>query len=145
VSGSLGRQLVGVGLQMTTPGVPVIYAGAELGLEGSSGRDARRTMPWDRPELWDRRLLEEYRRLIGLRRSSDALARGGLRYAHVGRDALAYLRETRQERLLCLAARAPHEPIVVPFSGLETLYGDDADGGVLPAHGPAFHVWRIVS
>src|SRR5262249_37745479 len=33
VSGSRGRQLVGVGLQMTTPGVPMIFAGDELGLE----------------------------------------------------------------------------------------------------------------
>jgi alpha-glucosidase len=145
VSGSLARQLVGVGLQMTTPGVPMIYAGAELGLEGSSGRDARRTIPWDQPELWDHRLLEEYRRLVKLRRSSDALARGGLRYAHVGPDALAYLRESKEERLLCLAARAPHEPIATPFAGLETLYGDDAVGGVLPSGGPAFHVWRVVS
>ena len=143
VSGSRERQLVGVGLQMTTPGAPMIFAGDELGLEGSSGHAARRTMPWDRPESWDERLLHEYRRLIALRRSSDALARGGIRYAHVTDDAIVYLRETRSERLLCLAARAPHEPISVPFTNLETLYGDDVDRGVLPSHGPAFHVWRI--
>ena len=88
---------------------------------------------------------EEYRRLVKLRRSSEALARGGFRYVHVGADALAYLRETKEERLLCLAARAPHEPIAVPFAGLETVYGDDAVDGVLPSHGPAFHVWRVVS
>jgi alpha-glucosidase len=67
----------------------------------------------------------------------------GLRFAHVGDDAIAYLRETKGERLLCLAARAAHEPIAVPFRYLETLYGDDAGDGTLPAHGPAFHVWRI--
>jgi alpha-glucosidase len=100
-------------------------------------------MPWDHPERWNERLLREYGRLIALRRSSDALARGGIRYVHVADDAIAYLRETRTERLLCLAARAPHEPISVPYSSLETLYGDDARDGVLPAHGPAFHVWRI--
>jgi len=55
----------------------------------------------------------------------------------------AYLRETKGERLLCLASRAPHEPVSVPFRNLETLYGDDANDGVLPSHGPAFHVWRI--
>src|SRR5262249_44170214 len=77
VSGSRGRELVGVGIQMTTPGVPMIFAGAELGLPGASGYDTRRTMPWDHPEVWDEQLLREYRRLIALRRSSDALARGG--------------------------------------------------------------------
>ncbi|HVS84714.1 MAG TPA: hypothetical protein VHD91_03710, partial [Gaiellaceae bacterium] len=137
------RQLVGVGLQMTTPGVPMLFAGDEIGLEGDWGEDARRTMPWDRIDTWDGALVEGYRALIALRRSSDALARGGIRYVHVSDDAIAYLRESASERLLCLAARAPHDPIVVPFSGLDTLYGEDARDGVLPADGPAFHVWRI--
>jgi alpha-glucosidase len=147
LSGSRERQLVGVGLQMTTPGVPMLFAGDELGLEGEWGEDARRTMPWDRQETWDSALLEEYRRLIALRRSHAALARGGFRYAYVDDDVIAYLRETPDERLLCLASRAPHAPIRLPFTSLETLYGDDAeiDGttAVLPADGPSFHIWRI--
>jgi len=100
-------------------------------------------MPWDEPQQWDDELLSEYRRLIALRRSSDALSRGGLRFAYVGDDALLYLRESKLERVLCLAARAPHPPLRIPFAGLETLYGDDAVDGVLPAHGPAFHAWRV--
>jgi len=143
VAGSRARQVVGIGLQMTTPGVPMVFAGDEIGLEGDWGEDARRTMPWSKPETWDTELLETYRELVELRRSSGALARGGIRYVHVGGDAIAYLRETRSERLLCLASRAPHDPISVPYTTLETLYGDDARDGVLPADGPAFHVWRI--
>jgi len=143
VTSSRAKHVVGVGLQMTTPGVPMIFAGDEIGLEGEWGEDARRTMPWGRPESWDQTLLAEYRALAALRRSNDALARGGLRYVHVADDAIADLRETRTERLLCLAARASHDPITVPFTDLETLYGDDARDGVLPAGGPAFHIWRI--
>jgi alpha-glucosidase len=152
VAGSRERQLVGIGLQMTTPGVPMVFAGDELGLEGEWGEDARRTMPWASPERWDTELLAEYRSLIALRRESEALARGGIRYAHVGDDAIAYLRETAAERLLCLAARAKHEPVRLPLaalgaSELETLYGADARvvrGDVfLPGDGPAFHVWRL--
>jgi alpha-glucosidase len=134
---------VGVGLMMTTPGVPMIFAGDEVGLEGAWAEDGRRTMPWDERGSWDSDLLETYRSLAELRRSSDALARGGIRYVHVSDDAVAYLRETRGERLLCLAARASHESISTPFTNLETLYGEDADDGVLPAGGPAFHTWRI--
>jgi len=78
-----------------------------------------------------------------LRRSSDALAHGGMRYLHVSDDAIAYVREARSERLLCLAARAAHDPVAIPFTELETLYGEEARGGVLPSDGPAFHVWRI--
>ena len=149
LAGSRERQLVGVGLQMTTPGVPMVFAGDELGLEGEWGEDARRTMPWSRRDRWDTALFEEYRRLIELRRSTEALARGGIRYLYVDADVIAYLRETAEERLLCFASRAPHEPVRVPFPSLETLYGDDAEivGGdaLLPAEGPSFHVWRIVT
>ena len=142
MAGSEARQLVGVGLQMTTPGVPMVFAGDELGLEGQWGEDARRTMPWGEtlPPLH-----EQYRRLIALRRSSDALARGGLRYAYVDADVIAYVRESRDERLLCLASRAPHEPVRLPLTAEETLYGDDPEDGAFPADGPSFHVWRLTN
>jgi alpha-glucosidase len=153
MAGSRERQLVGVGLQMTTPGVPMLFAGDELGLEGEWGEDARRTMPWDRLSGSEpQSLLAEYRRLISLRRSSEALARGGIRYAFVDDDVIVYLRETRDERLLCLASRDEHEPVRLPLAALgarelETLYGADADfegaDAVLPAAGPSFHVWRL--
>jgi alpha-glucosidase len=153
VSGSRDRHVVGIGLQMTTPGVPMVFAGDEIGLEGEWGEDARRTMPWSRPETWDKTLLDEYRRLIALRRSSDALARGGIRYVHVSADAIAYLRETDSDRILCLASRDGHAPARLPLAGLacralETLYGGDTvvkNGDVvLPADGPSFHAWRLI-
>ena len=80
---------------------------------------------------------------MSIRRTNDALARGGIRYLHVSGDAVLYLRESRTESLLCLAARAAHAPISTPFTELETLYGEDAPDGVLPADGPSFHIWRI--
>jgi alpha-glucosidase len=154
VAGSRELQLVGVGLQMTLPGVPMVFAGDEIGLEGEWGEDARRTMPWDRRESWDTELLDQYRRLIALRRSSEPLARGGIRYVFVDDDVIAYLRETRAERLLCLASRGEHGPVRLPLAGLgarelESLYGAEADtdsgDAVLPAAGPSFHVWRLTN
>jgi alpha-glucosidase len=149
VTGARDRQLVGIGLQMTSPGVPMIFAGDEIGVGGDWGEDARRPMPWDTPETWNTNVFPAYQRLIALRRSSDALARGGIRYAHVSADAIAYLRETPGERLLCLATRAPGPPIRVPLGAeLEPVEGGEArrDGGwaVLPGDGPAFSVWRLV-
>src|SRR5262249_51182750 len=129
MAGSEDRQLVGVGLQMTTPGVPMVFAGDELGLEGNWGEDARRTMPRDEPLP---PLFEQSGRLIALRRSPEPLARGSLRYAYVDDDVIASLRETRDERLLCLASRAPHEPIRLPLRAEETLYGDDPDDDGFP-------------
>lgn len=154
MTGSRARQLVGVGLQMTMPGVPMVFAGDELGLEGEWGEDARRTMPWDRQDVWDTALLDEYRRLIGLRRASPALARGGIRFAFLDDDVIAYIRECSGERLLCLASRDEHAPVRLRLSALgarelECLYGSDAelaiDEAVLPAAGPSFHVWRMTN
>ena len=153
VAGSNALHEVGLGLQATLPGVPMVFAGDELGLEGEWGEDARRTMPWNRPESWDTPLLERYRALVALRRASAALARGGFRWAHVGADCLAYLRESRAERLLCLASRDAHAPLRIPLallgaSALEPLHGEEATvasgDAVLPADGPSFHVWRLV-
>lgn len=152
VAGSRERHVVGVGLQMTTPGVPMVFAGDELGLEGDFGEDARRTMPWADPGSWDTQLHEDYRALIALRRSTAPLADGGLRYVHVGEDAVAYLRESPEGRVLCLASRAAHDPItldrdLLDAAGLETLSGGEAadDGALvtLPSDGPAFHAWAL--
>ncbi len=147
VAGSREGQLVGIGMQMTMPGVPMVFAGDELGLEGEWGEDARRTMPWDGSGDWD--LFERYRELISLRRGSATLARGGIRYAAVSEEAIAYLREYDGERLLCLAARSDHTQIRLSLNcrSLETLHGGDAslEGSdvVLPGDGPAFHIWRL--
>src|SRR3954453_13686711 len=57
VTGARARHLVGLGLQFTSPGVPMVWAGDELGLSGEWGEDGRRTIPWDRPDDWDAELL----------------------------------------------------------------------------------------
>ena len=142
--------LVGIGLQMTTPGVPMIFAGDELGLEGEWGEDGADDALGPARELGPP-LLEDVPPLIALRRSSDALARGGIRYAHVGDDAIAYLRETRASG--CSASpprRARAGPAAARRArrrGSSRWYGGDArvaDGeATLPGDGPAFHVWRL--
>ena len=153
LTGDRGRTKVGVGLQMTLPGVPMVWMGDEIGLGGTScGEDSRRPMPWEREDEWDHDLLAWYTRCIGLRRASDALATGSLRWVHVGADSVAYLRETAHERLLCCAIRSNGAAIQVPADELDcermtTLIGENVavvDGRVvLPAGGPAFHVWRL--
>ena len=83
---------------------------------GRWGEDARRTMPWDRPETLGR---DAARRVPAADRAAPlvaALARGGIRYAPVGDDAIAYLRETRRGAPPLPRARAPHEPVRLPLA-----------------------------
>ena len=65
----LGRDLhlVGLGLQMTMPGVPVVFMGDELGLTAVDGEHARTPCPWTGRRVGLRRR-PAYRQWIGLRR-----------------------------------------------------------------------------
>ena len=129
---------------MTTPGVPMLFAGDELGLEGAWGEDARRTMPWADRGTWDTSVPRRGARARRAAAHAAALARGGIRYVHVSADAIVYLRETRDgAAALPRGTRAARTRSRHPFTALETLYGEDAANGVLPADGPAFHLWRI--
>lgn len=151
VVGDAARQEVAAGLLATMPGVPMIFAGDELGLTGVNGEDSRTPMPWGRPESWDGGTFDAYRSLIALRRSQPALRHGGLRFVHADADTLVFLRETARDALLVLARRAAAAP--VPLVGLPAagnVYGGapdlrpDGDGGVLlPGDGPTFQVWQL--
>jgi len=153
LAGNRDRTKVGVGLQMTMPGVPMVWMGDEIGIGGvTCGEDSRRPMPWENEASWDNDLFEWYRQCIAIRRSSDALAVGSLRWLHVGADVVVYLRETPEDRLLCCASRAVHAAVQLPTEALlceriVTVLGDSVtlleDRIVLPADGPSFHVWRL--
>ena len=121
VVGSPEAHRVAAGLQFTLPGVPMVFAGDEIGLEGVNGEDARRPMPWHRPEAWDHETLATYAALAAARRDHVALRRGGLRWAHVGDDTLAFLREHPDETLLVVARREPGPPLELPIAMGETV------------------------
>ena len=97
--------LAGMALLLTYPGVPSIFAGDEIGLEGAWGEDARRTIPWGDRDKWDLNFFEEVKCLVTIRRESEALAVGGLRFIHVTDDAIAFLRECRSETVLVVISR----------------------------------------
>jgi alpha-glucosidase len=153
IAGSPDRMIAGVGLLMAWPGVPMLFAGDEVGVQGRSADEGRRPMPWD-VDRWDDQVFEGCRRLIRLRRDSHALRRGGLRWVHARGDVLAFLRESLGERVLVQISRDDHEPVRLDTGSLGAgrgtglLHGTDdlpMDGPsvLLPSHGPSVHVWRL--
>ncbi len=144
---------VAFGMLAAYPGVPMLYAGDEIGLATMGPEYARIPMPWDHQERWDQQRLANTQALFQARANSEALQRGGLRWLWVGDDALVFLREAPGETVLVHAARADHTPIRIPVAvvgsqlvGLaETAdLAADADGMItLPAQGPAFGMWRL--
>jgi alpha-glucosidase len=109
-------------------------------------------MPWARPQDWDQAALTGFRELIALRRAHPALRTGGLRWVIGTDDAIGYLRETADERLLVVVARAPWAGAVLPgrlaAQAPQTLYGEVALQAseralIVPGDGPGVGVWRL--
>jgi len=115
---------------MTYVGVPSVYYGDEVGLSDDPDLGSRGCMPWD-PGRWNADILEMYRRLIGLRRESAALQRGGFQTLLVEPDAIAYARATAEEQVIVLAYRGaqarPAGPIPVRHAGIP-------DGAIFVEH-----------
>ena len=155
IAGSPDLVEVALAAMMTMPGVPMVWAGDEIGLEGITGEDARRTMPWDQPDRWDLKTLQFYRELIALRHGHPCLRTWALRWVFSDQDRIVYLRESDEETILVLLARASGANISVPFSLLGLSAGSDfdmlysavaaavrADHLVLPGRGPGVAIWH---
>jgi alpha-glucosidase len=97
---------LGAVLLMTFPGVPCIYYGDEIGMEGLYDPDNRRPMRWN-GATWDEDVRGHYQRLIALRRQSPALRRGGFQMVYADGGLLAYQRQSPEQRLLIVVYRGP--------------------------------------
>lgn len=121
-------------MMLTYPGVPSIFAGDEIGLEGSWGEDARRTINWKDRSAWDYEFMAEVQKLVSLRKSQDALINGGLRWVAAENDYIAYLRESKKQSILVLVSRGPINAIIdlstYGYSISKTLYGNDVKGEI---------------
>jgi alpha-glucosidase len=138
------RHALGVALLMTLPGLPMVFAGDEVGVRGAlHSEDGRRPFPWDE-NTWDQGTYEVYRSLIALRRSHPALRSGGLRWLHTADDVVLFERALPGETVVVQISRAAHEPVTSPFAASHLLGGPDLrPGDRLPSDGPAFHVWQV--
>ena len=153
VGGDSSLHRVAAGLQFTMPGVPMLFAGDELGLEGVTGEDSRRPMPWGSEESWDTSTLAAYAELSRVRRSWAALRRGGQRWAHVDDDTIAFVREHADGSVLVVARRAAGPGFSLRLSLGDHLFGTEPgspavdtadDTSAIPASdGPRLDIWTL--
>ena len=132
VMGDKTAHVAAMTMMLTYPGVPSIFAGDEIGLEGSWGEDARRTINWNDKSGWDLEFFAQVKELVKLRRTQDALINGGLRWVAVEDDYLVYLRESKKQSVLVFISRGPVKT-TIDLSGFgytvtKTLYGRLAKG-----------------
>jgi alpha-glucosidase len=154
-----GTVPVALGLSLTLPGIPVIFAGDEFGLIGDDGEHSRSPIPW---QLLDetadaayaahaRDTITLYTELVHLRRDHPALNGGGIRWVHVGDDIVAFVRESAEESVLVVAARSGFD-VTLPATAVAgdpvRLYGgsfaENFGSGIrIYGHGPSFTAWQL--
>jgi alpha-glucosidase len=128
-----GAVPVALGLSVTLPGIPVVFAGDEFGLIGVDGEHSRTPIPWESasaPET--EQVISLYSDLIGLRRSQPALNGGGMRWLHVDDDLLVFVREAPEASVLVLAARAGGEATLpmTAVAGIESATREFGSGEI---------------
>ena len=69
VLGDIAAHKTAMTMMLSYPGVPSIFAGDEIGLEGSWGEDARRTINWEDRSGWDVEFFAEVKKLVKLRKT----------------------------------------------------------------------------
>ena len=134
VNGDVASHLSAMTMVLTYPGVPSIFAGDEIGLEGAWGEDGRRTINWDDRSGWDHQFMSEVKSLISIRKNNDALVNGGLRWIAIENDYIAYLRESKKQSVLVVVSRTEIDITIditkFGYSISKTLYGQKATGSI---------------
>ena len=149
VKGDVASHLSAMTMVLTYPGVPSIFAGDEIGLEGSWGEDGRRTINWEDRSQWDHNFMDNVRQLISIRKSNDALVNGGLRWIAAEKDFILYLRESKKQSILVFVSRkGVNAKIDLSALGLhvtKTLYGNTATGSKfsVKSKGATQAIWEV--
>jgi alpha-glucosidase len=133
VGGNDALHRLAVVVQLTYPGVPGIYYGDEIGMEDLPELPHLRglgCMVWDQAG-WNHDLFDFYRDMIGMRRRSPVLQRGGFQTLAIERDTIVYQRESLAGHIIVVAHRAkrprPARELPIAHAGL-------ADGTYLVEH-----------
>ncbi|WP_409421244.1 maltodextrin glucosidase [Pseudaeromonas sp. ZJS20] len=97
-----------VTLLFTYAGVPCVYYGDEIGLEGGRDPDCRRCFPWESTE-WNHLLHDHYRRMIRLRKTHPALRRGDIHTLYAGEHSFVFARTLESDVVITALNRHPEK------------------------------------
>ena len=150
-----GGVVVAAALSMLLPGIPVVFAGDEFGLQGDRGESSRTPMPWGEPDRIGADLTGAYAALAALRHTSPAIIQGSVRWLLADGDVMAFAREAEHESLLVIAVRADVPTLEPAALGLgdagsaalsePPLFntGHFTTGENIALAGPGIYVWRL--
>lgn len=101
-------------IQFTAYGVPSVYYGDEVGLDGATDPFCRKTYPWGRE---DKDLLSHYKTLGRIRKEERALAKGRFDAFVIGDRSLGFTRKGDDGEMLITLVSREEKPVSVRLSG----------------------------
>ncbi|HBY8724338.1 TPA: maltodextrin glucosidase [Klebsiella pneumoniae] len=104
------------------PGVPCIYYGDEVGVDGNNDPFCRKPFPWD-PALQDTQLLALYQRMAKLRKAHQALRYGGCQVIYAEDNVVVFVCVYKQQRVLVVINRGEACEVVIEDSPLLNVAG----------------------
>ncbi|WP_338779035.1 alpha-glycosidase [Metabacillus sp. FJAT-52054] len=105
-------------------GVPYIYYGDEIGLSGGEEPQSRNCMVWDEKER-NNELLEFFKKLISIRKSSKALTQGSYRTLYAKENVFMLIRKWENERVAAVFNNGDSAvKLTCPLSGTELMTGE---------------------
>lgn len=111
-SPSISRKnvLTGIVILLTFIGVPCIYYGDEIGIEGDLGdlSNCRYPFNWDENK-WDGEIYETYKRLIALRRNEKVLKNGSFKILTADDSSISYARFNEDEAIIFINSQDKEE------------------------------------
>ena len=128
---ALARLRLAVGMQMTVPGIPMIYYGDEAGMEGYKDPFCRLPFPWGSE---DKSLTEFYRKIVKARRDEPIFREGSLAFVYADADIVCYERRDGDGKVVVLINRGDDEyEIQTVENGKELIGGEEGKSFSLKA------------
>ena len=119
---AISRLRLAVCIQMTVPGVPMIYYGDEAGLEGYKDPFCRLPFPWGSE---DRSLTEFYRKIIKARKKEEIFKDGSFMFVYADADILCYERRLNGEKVVVIVNRGDDEYEVKTASEGQNIFTNE--------------------
>ncbi|MBW6411923.1 glycoside hydrolase family 13 protein [Clostridium weizhouense] len=99
-------------LQMTLPGVPVIYYGDEAGLEGGKDPECRKPYPWGKE---NDKIIKFYQKITEIRNNEDILKKGNLKIYDTTDEICIYERRYEENSIVIIVNNSfSDKPIKCP-------------------------------